>query len=157
MYMGLLIFDILLVVAYMAWAVYVTRGIPVSLSATYYALGRWGWVFQAVLFSVGLCLFPLWVGVTDYDWLAFLSCGGVLFVAAAPAFRLELEGVVHYVSAAVCCVCAVAWQVLDGLWDVTLFWALFGGVLALQWREQYMWWIEVAVMGSLFGNLMRII
>lgn len=155
--MMLLMFNILLVVGYMILSVCMTKGIPVSLSATYYTLGRWGWVFQAVLSITGFCLLPVWIGVTDFTFLAFLACSGLLFVAAAPAFRLRLEGAVHYSSAVVCCVSAVVWQVLDGLWDVTLFWAMFGGMLAIQWREQYMWWIEVSVIGSLFSNLIRVL
>lgn len=154
--MTLLMFNILLIVSYMVLSVWVTKGIPISLSATYYTLGGWGWLFQMVLFSVGIGIFPVWLELTEYQFLSFLTCGGLLFVASAPFYRLPLQGAVHYSSAVVCCVSAVLWQVLDGLWDITLLWFGFGGLLALQWRGQYMWWIEVAVMGSLFSNLIRV-
>lgn len=133
--------------------------IPVSLSATYYTLGENKWVFQAWLGVVVATLFPVWaqLGNENHQCLAFLACASLLFVAAAPAFKLELEGKVHYTSAVVCCVCAVLWQILDGLWDVTLFFGWVGGMLSLAWRDKWCWWMECAVVGSVFANLWRII
>lgn len=155
--MMLLMFNILLVVGYMVLSVYVTKGIPVSLSATYYTLGRWGWLFQAVMYSTGFCILPVWLELTEYQYLSFLTCGGLLFVASAPFYRLPLEGFVHYSSAVVCCVSAVLWQILEGFWDITMLWAFLCGMLVLRWRDKYMWWIEVVVIGSLFSNLLRIL
>lgn len=138
---------------------FVCRGVPESISATYYMLGKRGWMFQAVMILVGFLLCPVWIPVSkdQHSFLAFLSCASLMFVGAAPAFRMELEGRVHYVSAAVCCACAVLWQVLDGLWDVTVFFAWSGGMLSLVWRKQWCWWMECAVMGSLLANLWRIV
>lgn len=134
-----------------------TNGIPVSLSATYYTLGKYKWVFQAWLGMVVATLFPVWaqLGNENHVCLSFLACASLLFVAAAPAFKLELEGKVHYTSAAVCCVCAVLWQILEGLWDVTLWIGWIGGMLSLAWRRQWCWWMEWAVVFSLLANLWR--
>lgn len=154
--MILLIFNILMVLGYAVFSVSYTKDIPVSFSATYYTLGKYGWLFQLVMYSVGFSLMPLWISSTEYEWLAFLSCAGLLFVASTPFYRTSLQGQVHYSSAVLCCVCAVVWQILEGLWDVTLFWGFVGGMLALQWKDKYMWWIECAVIGSLFSNLIRL-
>lgn len=131
------------------------RGVPESLSATYYDLGRYGWVFQAFVALVSAMLYFVWLPVSEdgHEWMVFLSCASLLFVAAAPCFRLPLEGMVHYSSAVVCCLCAVSWQMAEGLWDVTLWFAWIGGMLSLVWRRQWCWWMEWAVVFSLIANL----
>lgn len=144
-------------VAYLAYSMH--KGIPESLSATYYSLGKHGWVFQLVMFLLGFLLFLVWsqLGSDNHTFLAFLSCASLLFVAAAPAFRVSLDGAVHYTSAVICCVCAMLWQILEGLWDVTLWFGFIGGMLTIMWRDKWCWWVECAVVGSVFANLWRII
>lgn len=144
-------------VAYFAYSMH--KGIPESLSATYYTLGKHGRVFQLVMFLLAFMLFLVWpqLGSDNHTFLAFLSCASLLFVAAAPAFRLSLDGAVHYTSAVICCVCAVLWQIFEGLWDITLWFAFIGSMLSLMWRDKWCWWVECAVVGSVFANLWRII
>lgn len=139
--------------------IYVDKRIPESISAIYYALGMRGWLFQLCMASVSLTLLPVWLSVSSEhtQWMAFLSCASLLFVAAAPSFRLEMEGRVHYCSAVVCCVCAVLWQILEGLWDVTLWFAFIGGMLTLTGRSKWCFWLECAVIASVYVNLWRII
>ena len=145
-------------VAYLFYWVCTEDRTPESLSATYYLLGDKGWVFQVVIASVGLMLLPVFVSVseTSTQHLAFIACGGLLFTAFAPAFKLKLEGAVHYSAAVVCCVCAILWQVLEGLWDITLLFALIGWMCHLQWKN-WCWWLEVAVTGSVMANLWRLV
>lgn len=154
---ALLAISTTLCITYMIYSM--VHGIPESLSATYYTLGKHGWVFQMLMFLLGVMLFVVWHGLGDerHLFLVFLACASLLFVAAAPAFKLELEGKVHYGSAIVCCVCAVLWQILEGLWDVTLFFGWVGGMLSLAWRDKWCWWLECAVVGSLLANLWRVI
>lgn len=149
----------LVAVAYIVYTMVEAHGIPESLSATYYQLGGRGWLFQAVMAGTGVLLLPVWLELTGEgrQWMAFLACGGLVFVGSAPCFRLELEGIVHYSAAVVCCACAVLWQMCEGLWDVTLFFGYVGFMLTLLWKDKYMWWLECAVIGSLFCNLFRII
>ena len=134
-------------------------GIPESLSATYYLLGKQGWLFSVYMSVVSVALYAVWFPLCEpsYQCLPFLSCGSMLFVAAAPSFKMELEGMVHYSSAIVCCVCAVLWQILEGLWDVTLWWATMAFMLSLGWKDKWCWWLECAVIGSLLCNLWRIV
>ena len=137
---------------------FTAKDIPESLSATYYALGGKGWIFQAVMASAGALLYAVWFPLCGdgNQWMAFLSCASLWFVAADPCFRLELEGKVHYSAAVVCCLCAVAWQVSEGLWDVTLFFLWAGGMLSLAWKDRWCWWMEWAVVGGLLANLWRV-
>lgn len=134
------------------------KRVPVSLSESYYALGRYGWVFQLLLAGASFTLLPVWISVTDngHEWMAFLSCAALLFVAAAPCFRMEMEGKVHYTAAAVCCVCAVLWQISEEMWDVTLWLSFLGGMLSLQWRDKWCWWLECSVILSVYLNMFRL-
>lgn len=134
-------------------------GIPVSLSSTYYALGKNGWIFQVLLASSAGLLLPVWIESSGqgHEWMAFISCMGLLFVAAAPAFRMQMQGAVHYTSAAVCCIAAVCWQTAEGLWDVTLWFTLIFGTLCLMKRKQWCWWMESAVIGSVYFSLIRML
>lgn len=134
-------------------------GVPVSLSSTYYALGSGKWLFPAAMGVTALTLYPAWISVSHEptEGLAFGTCASLLFVAASPCFREELEGKVHYTSAAVCCICAVLWQICEGLWDVTLWCGVIGLMLTLQDRRNWCWWMECAVLASVYLNLFRLI
>ncbi len=145
-------------VAYLFYWVCTEDRTPESLSETYYLLGDKGWIFRAVIASLGLMLLLVWVSVSEsgFQYLAFFACGGLLFTAVAPAFKLQLEGAVHYSAAVVCCVSAVLWQVMEGLWDITLLLGLLVFMLYLQWGK-WCFWLEVAVAGSVIVNLWRLV
>lgn len=104
----------LIIVAYTIFVV-CKFGIPRSLSDTYYLLNKNGWLFQLVLVVFAFLVIPIWLDCSseNTEFLAFLSCSGIWFVAAAAAFKIDLTGVVHYVSAVLCCVCAVVWQLFE--------------------------------------------
>ena len=148
-----------MVLAYLVYSTKVSGSIPVSLSATYYALGKHKWLFPLFMAMFAVLLYPVWFTASqaEHQCLVFLSCASLLFVASSPCFREELQGKVHYSSAIVCCICTVLWQVLEGLWDITIYFAWIGGILSLVWRKQWCWWVECAVVGSLLANLWRLV
>ena len=84
-------------------------GVPEMVSSIYYLLGKSGWVFQVVMMSVGMlmlmCLLDCEKGV---QCLAFLACGGLMFVGAAPRFMNEDRGV-HKAAAIVSAAASVGW------------------------------------------------
>lgn len=84
-------------------------GVPEMVSSIYYLLGKSGWVFQVVMVSVGMlmlmCLLDCEKGV---QCLAFLACGGLMFVGAAPRFMNEDRGV-HKAAAIVSAAASVGW------------------------------------------------
>lgn len=147
------------IILYLFLVISESREVPESLSATYYLMKDNGWMFQALMVFCGIGLLPSWMNVSSDDWrfLVFLSCAGIVFTGVAPAFKLKLEGAVHYSAAVVCCVSAILWQMLEGLWDITLLFTWIGGMLTLQWKKQWCWWLELSVIGSVFANLFRLI
>ena len=90
---GVLLFLTLIVFVYLIGFV-IKFGVPESLSATYYSLGKYGWIFQVCIFLVGVLLLPVWLSLSEeaYQSLVFLACASLCFVASAPCFKLELQG-----------------------------------------------------------------
>lgn len=84
-------------------------GVPEMVSSIYYLLGKSGWVFQVVMMAVGMlmlmCLLDCEKGV---QCLAFLACGGLMFVGAAPRFMNEDRGV-HKAAATICAMAGIGW------------------------------------------------
>lgn len=84
-------------------------GVPEMVSSIYYLLGKSGWVFQVVMMSVGMlmlmCLLDCEKGV---QCLAFLACGGLMFVGAAPRFTNEDRGV-HKAAAVISAMAGIGW------------------------------------------------
>lgn len=105
---GLSIIAALLFVV-MLFVVIEEYGVPEMVSSIYYLLGKSGWVFQVVMMSVGMlmlmCLLDCEKGV---QCLAFLACGGLMFVGAAPRFMNEDRGV-HKAAATICAMAGIGW------------------------------------------------
>ena len=105
---GLSIIAALLFVV-MLFVVIKKYGVPEMVSSIYYLLGKSGWVFQLVMMSVGMlmlmCLLDCEKGV---QCLAFLACGGLMFVGAAPRFMNEDRGV-HKAAATICAMAGIGW------------------------------------------------
>ena len=84
-------------------------GVPEMVSSIYYLLGKSGWVFQVIMMSVGMlmlmCLLDCEKGV---QCLAFLACGGLMFVGAAPRFMNEDRGV-HKAAAVISAMAGIGW------------------------------------------------
>lgn len=143
----------LLMVAYITFVV-AKFGIPKSISETHYLLGKMGWLFQVTLFLVAFLVVPTLIDRSSENtrFLAFLACAGLAFVAAAPLFKRELDGKVHYISAAICCVGLVLWQVFNACWVVPLI--CFVAILPpMLFDGKRMWWLEIATIVSAYVSL----
>lgn len=105
---GLSIIAALLFVV-MLFVVIEEYGVPEMVSSIYYLFGKSGWVFQVVMMSVGMlmlmCLLDCGKGV---QCLAFLACGGLMFVGAAPRFMNEDRGV-HKAAAVISAMAGIGW------------------------------------------------
>ena len=105
---GLSIIAALLFVV-MLFVVIKEYGVPEMVSSIYYLLGKSGWVFQVVMMAVGMlmlmCLLDCEKGV---QCLAFLACGGLMFVGAAPRFMNEDRGV-HKAAAVISAMAGIGW------------------------------------------------
>lgn len=129
-------------------------GIPKSISDSYYLLGNRGWMFQVTLFLVAFSVMPTLIDKSSEDtqFLAFLSCAGLIFVGAAPFFKRQFDNKVHFISAAICCGGLVLWQIFNASWITPL--VCFLALLYPMFKDKkYMWWLEIATIVSAYVSL----
>ncbi len=127
-------------------------GIPEMVSSIYYLLGKSGWVFQVVMMSVGMlmmmCLLDCEKGV---QCLAFLACGGLMFVGAAPRFMNEDRGV-HKAAATICAMAGISWCLsANFIMTIAAIVAYVIGIVCVKKLRKYALFIaEVAAIGWTF-------
>lgn len=127
-------------------------GVPEMVSSIYYLLGKSGWVFQIVMMSVGMlmlmCLLDCEKGV---QCLAFLACGGLMFVGAAPRFMNEDRGV-HKAAATICAMAGIGWCLsANFIMTIAAIVAYVIGIAYIKGLRKYALFIaEVAAIGWTF-------
>lgn len=127
-------------------------GVPKMVSSIYYLLGKSGWVFQVVMMSVGMlmlmCLLDCGKGV---QCLAFLACGGLMFVGAAPRFMNEDRGV-HKAAATICAMAGIGWCLsANFVMTIAAIVAYVIGIAYIKGLRKYALFIaEVAAIGWTF-------
>lgn len=127
-------------------------GVPDMVSSIYYLLGKSGWMFQVVMMSVGMlmlmCLLDCEKGV---QCLAFLACGGLMFVGAAPRFMNEDRGV-HKAAATICAMAGIGWCLsANFVMTIAAIVAYVIGIAYIKGLRKYALFIaEVAAIGWTF-------
>lgn len=141
-------------------------GVPKSLSMTYYLfknrLEYMKWLFPGMMTLLTFFLVPCWLEISEgsnFQFLAFLSAGTLLFVGAAPAFLdSKLENMVHQISAYFAAAMAILWVCL-----VTHYWWIiliaFGIIAAIAivtktWKTGYTYWLEMVAFISTFASIL---
>ena len=124
------------------------RQIPPSLSASVFYLPRAGAViWLAVIATVVFCLAPVLLAVSRpaTQFLAFISCAGLLFVGGCPLVKdkTDLTYKIHIAGAVTCAICANLlimtnhWWMLF-LWIPWLFWFIWV-TKDRRWTTQTFW------------------
>lgn len=152
--MILVLISLVFLVLYLVYAISVIKSVPWSISDTYYQLEKRGkkkWIFQLAMIVPAMLLLPAWLECSGEktQFLAFLACGGLMFVGAAPCFKLELDGKVHYAATAICGTSAVLWTCFSGMWYIPLIAMLIAAGLGIKYRK-WMFWIECAAFVSTY-------
>ena len=126
------------------------HGIQPSISDNYY-VSRHRWTFVMVMWWIGLGMLPAMLEVTPEVWQfsAFFCCGGIVFVAAAAAFREEVTRQVHFAGAITSAAGAFLWTacVLPPMAGVG-FLTCCGLLLWLSRHVVY--WLEVTCFAMVF-------
>lgn len=149
-----MILSMIILFGYLAFVV-AKFGIPKSISDTFYLLGKKGWMFQVTLFLVAFSVMPTLIDKSSEDtqFLAFLSCAGLIFVGAAPFFKRTFDRKIHFISAAICCFGLVLWQIFNASW-VTPLVCLLAVLYPMFKDRKYMWWLEIATVVSAYVSLL---
>lgn len=133
--MTLIIISLLIIMAYTISVCIKTKGIPYSISATYYALDH-KLIFGASMALTAMFLFPVvWELSTTFTMrlLAIAACIGLIGVGLAPDFKDEWINKIHCGSAALTLIssqlwvgCTSYWWVLIPVWLAFIVYTVIG-------------------------------
>ena len=140
-------------------------GVPKSLSMTYYLFKErenvLKFLFPSMMTLLTFFLMPAWLDMSEgspFQFLAFFSAAGILFVGAAPAFKeSDMENVVHQFSDYFAAATAIAWICLvTPYWYVVLI--VLGVIAAIAivtktWKTGYIYWLEMVAFVSTFISI----
>lgn len=165
----LVILFIIVIAGYTSAVCIKTKGIPYSISATYYTLEH-KLIFGACMTLAAMFLFPvIWALSTTFAMklLAIVACAGLLGVGLAPDFKNEWINKVHCTSAAVMLICSQVWIALTPFWWVLMpVWAVY--IIYTIWymirhvsqtliidfiRTRPMFWVEIASLTALITTV----
>ena len=164
----LVLVSLLLITAYTAVICVKCKGVPNSISATFYKLNHKLW-FGATMFLAAGLLMPAILEVTpeSYQFTAFLTCTGMFLVGAAPNFREGLDGTVHTIGAVLCVLFSQIWVMLMCPWILFAWLAYLIPTLMVTWKNyrkcgdtrsafmltRPMFWIEIVALATTFMTL----
>ena len=159
----LVIISMLIIAAYTAAVCIKVKGVPYSISETFYKLEHPKW-FMATMWLTAGFLMPviLEVSKANTEWAAFLACVGMFFVGAAPNFKDEFEGKIHTAGAILCIIGSQAWVAFNCPWClfVWLAYVIYTAVMIFKkvsdsfvsdfLRTRPMFWIEIAALAATY-------
>ena len=157
MFWLIVIISILIIAAYTTAVCIKQKGVPYSISATFYAIKHKGW-FRFTMWGCPMALMPaiLEVSKPDTEFLAFFALAGMIVVGCFPDYKadkFQYQG--HIAGAAMAILFSQTWAVLN-FWLMTIAWLPYIGYTALSivkqeggtFRDKYietkpMFWIEI--------------
>ena len=153
----LTIISMLVIAAYTAAVCVKTKGVPYSISATFYAIEHKGW-FRFTMWACPMVLMPaiLEVSKPGTEFLAYLALAGMIVVGCFPDYKADkFQHRGHIAGATMAILFSQAWAALN-LWVILLAWLSYIGYTALSmvkqkggtFKEKYketrpMFWIEI--------------
>ena len=164
--MTLILLSLVVIITYVGMMIYKTNEIPYSISDTYYSLEHKLW-FGFSMTAAALLLMPTLLSATpeSYQFTAFLMCGALLFVGAAPNFKAGMDRPVHIVATSIAALNSQIWIALTCPWLflVWIAWILYVGVRLKQVWNGDLWhsfvlckplfWAEVIAFGMVYFEL----
>ena len=168
--MALVIISFLIIAAYTAAVCIKAKGVPYSISATYYSLDH-KLIFGACMTLTALFLFPVvWELSTTFTMrlLAIAACIGLIGVGLAPDFKDAWINRIHCGSAALTLVASQLWVGCTSFWWVIIpVWLAFivytvismsKRVTGNLWSDfvstKPMFWCEVAALAATYIVIM---
>lgn len=144
------------------------RGVPYSISATFYALAH-KWWFRFTMWVTPILLMPaiLEVSRPGIEFLAFLALIGMIMVGCAPDYaRDPFQHKVHVSGAIMCIGFSQAWVALNCWWVLLPVWLAYliytivsigrqkeGVFLYRYMQTRPMFFVEVAALGTTYSAL----
>lgn len=155
----LVLFSALCITVYTIAVCIKCKGIPYSISETFYKLEHKLWFGATMWLTAGL-LMPAILEVTPdcHQFTAFLACLGMMLIGVAPNFKEGIDRPVHITGAILCILFSQLWVSLTCPW-MLLVWAVYlaytiwamkknwkGNVISAFLLTKPMFWIEVTAL-----------
>ena len=121
-------------------------GRPTMISEIYYGMGR-SLLLPCLLVALALSFLPVMLDLCGQQWLAFLTCMGLAFVGAAPAYLSQGDRSVHKGAAILAAVAGTLWCMTMEPCVVAVA-ALMAIIATLTDRRCWLFWCEVCAMSS---------
>lgn len=125
---------ILIALALYVFSCCVVKRVPTMLSEVYYLADK-DWLFPALMVTLGASFLPLMLSKGGLECMAFLTCVGIVFVGAAPAYLDESQHTIHKCGAITSAIASVAWACSINALPTVLF-AVLAAVLCI-WKRRY--------------------
>lgn len=126
-------------------------GRPTMISEIYYGTGR-SLLMPCLLVALALSFLPTMLDLGCQQWLAFLTCMGLAFVGAAPAYLSQGERSVHKGAAILAAVAGTLWCMTMEPCVVAVA-ALIAAIASLADRRCWLFWCEVCAMSSVAATV----
>lgn len=126
-------------------------GRPTMISEIYYGTGR-SLLMPCLLVALALSFLPTMLDLGGQQWLAFLTCMGLAFVGAAPAYLSQGERSVHKGAAILASVAGTLWCMTMEPCVVAVA-AIMAIIATLTDRRCWLFWCEVCAMSSVAATV----
>ena len=126
-------------------------GRPTMISEIYYGMGR-SLLLPCLLVALALSFLPTMLDLGGQQWLAFLTCMGLAFVGAAPAYLSQGERSVHKGAAILAAIAGTLWCLTMEPCVVAVA-ALIAAIASLTDRRCWLFWCEVCAMSSVAATV----
>ena len=157
----MILLSIFVIALYIIYAI-INKGIPVSLSSTYY---NYGWIFSFIITLSSSLIFPNMLSITpeNYQFLTFITFAGVLFVAFAPNFKSDtLIDNVHTIAAIITLIASQLWVALINpiylLWWIPVIIYILVGLfkkISILKLPGIKFWSEVVMLLTIYNILLN--
>lgn len=136
--------------SYCVWSFW-KCGITTTLSETHYSLPKW--IFPVAMISSALLILPYWLEANEkYQFLAFISCSGIVFLGAAPLFKNE-DRKIHITAVFVAGISALIWALITN-WILTCILAVIMGILMLAFKKYWALIMELSMFVCIYLMLL---
>ena len=166
---ALIIISALLIAAYTVAVCIKCKGIPYSISETYYKIEHKAW-FGVTMILTACLLMPAILEVTpdSYQFTAFLACAGMVMTGIAPNFREGIDRKIHTTGAVLCLVFSQVWVGLICPWMLLLWIGYLVYTAIGLWRNwngyfigsflstRPMFWVEIIALVATYVTLIII-
>ena len=126
-------------------------GRPTMISEIYYGTGH-SWLMPATLVALALSFLPTMLDLGGQQWLAFLTCMGLAFVGAAPAYLSQGERSVHKGAAILAAIAGTIWCLTMEPCVVAVA-AIMAIIATLTDLRCWLFWCEVCAMSSVAATV----